>query len=203
MKISCFLDLSKFLNVFVAVFAFLVEMATHSSTLAWKSHGWRSLVGYSPWGRKESDMTEWLHFCISSRRHLLQSLLITHSSTSTLIYIYIYKLLFFPPMVCCNFFSGNMNSHIGSVIHGRFSKCFPGVPKCHWEGLEHVHRLLQSQSGLRSDYGLPSTWHLPGALVYSAVSHNPFVDECQIFVVRRTKMRDIYVATTNVSVLKK
>ena len=27
-----------------------------------KSHGWRSLVGYSPWGRKESDTTEWLHF---------------------------------------------------------------------------------------------------------------------------------------------
>ena len=23
-----------------------------------KSHEWRSLVGYSPWGRKESDMTE-------------------------------------------------------------------------------------------------------------------------------------------------
>ena len=23
-------------------------------------HGQRSLVGYSPWGRKESDMTEWL-----------------------------------------------------------------------------------------------------------------------------------------------
>ena len=27
-----------------------------------KSHGWRSLVGYSPWGCKESDMTEQLHF---------------------------------------------------------------------------------------------------------------------------------------------
>ena len=27
-----------------------------------KSHGWRSLVGCSPWGRKESDMTERLHF---------------------------------------------------------------------------------------------------------------------------------------------
>ena len=27
-----------------------------------ESHGRRSLVGYSPWGRKESDMTEWLHF---------------------------------------------------------------------------------------------------------------------------------------------
>ena len=40
------------------------EMATHSSTLAWKIP-WtfqRSVVGYSPWGRKESDMTERLHF---------------------------------------------------------------------------------------------------------------------------------------------
>ena len=28
------------------------EMATHSSILAWKFHGQRSLVGYSPWGYK-------------------------------------------------------------------------------------------------------------------------------------------------------
>ena len=27
-----------------------------------KFHGWRSLVGCSPWGRKESDTTEWHHF---------------------------------------------------------------------------------------------------------------------------------------------
>ena len=27
-----------------------------------ESHGWSSLVGYSPWGRKESDTTERLHF---------------------------------------------------------------------------------------------------------------------------------------------
>ena len=27
-----------------------------------KFHGWRSLIGYSPWGCKESDMTEQLHF---------------------------------------------------------------------------------------------------------------------------------------------
>ena len=38
------------------------EMATHSSTLAGKSHGWRNLVGYNPWGCKESDTTEQLHF---------------------------------------------------------------------------------------------------------------------------------------------
>ena len=27
-----------------------------------ESHGWKSLVGYNPWGRKESDTTERLHF---------------------------------------------------------------------------------------------------------------------------------------------
>ena len=34
------------------------EMATHSSILAGKFHRQRSLVDYSPWGRKESDTTE-------------------------------------------------------------------------------------------------------------------------------------------------
>ena len=33
-------------------------MATHSSILAWRIQGQRSLVGYSPWGHKESDTTE-------------------------------------------------------------------------------------------------------------------------------------------------
>ena len=34
------------------------EMATHSSTLAWKIPWMGSVVGYSPWACKESDMTE-------------------------------------------------------------------------------------------------------------------------------------------------
>ena len=38
------------------------EMATHSSILAWKIQWMGNLVGYSPWGRKESDTTERLHF---------------------------------------------------------------------------------------------------------------------------------------------
>ena len=45
------------------------EMATHSSTLAWKIP-WSetpSLVGYNPWGRKESDTTEQLHIHSRSR----------------------------------------------------------------------------------------------------------------------------------------
>ena len=35
-------------------------MATSSGILAWEFHGQRSLVGYSPWDHKESDMTEGL-----------------------------------------------------------------------------------------------------------------------------------------------
>ena len=34
------------------------EMATHSSILPGGFHGQRSLTGYSPWSRKESDTTE-------------------------------------------------------------------------------------------------------------------------------------------------
>ena len=53
-------------------------MAPHSSTLAWKipwtkkkkrkSHGRRSLVGCSPWGREELDTTERLDFHFSLSR---------------------------------------------------------------------------------------------------------------------------------------
>ena len=33
-------------------------MATHSTTLAWKSQGWGSLVGCRLWGHTELDTTE-------------------------------------------------------------------------------------------------------------------------------------------------
>ena len=36
------------------------RMATHSSILAWRIHGRRSLGGYRLWGRKQLDMTEQL-----------------------------------------------------------------------------------------------------------------------------------------------
>ena len=39
-----------------------------------ESHGRRSLVGCSPWGREESDTTERLHF------HALEKEMATHSS---------------------------------------------------------------------------------------------------------------------------
>ena len=34
------------------------ETATQSSILAWRIHGQRSLVSYSPWGCKELNVTE-------------------------------------------------------------------------------------------------------------------------------------------------
>ena len=37
-------------------------MAAHSRILAWKIPWTQSLVGHRPWGHKESDMTEQLHF---------------------------------------------------------------------------------------------------------------------------------------------
>ena len=57
------------------------EMATHSSTLAWKIP-W-SGVDYSPWDRKESDTTERLHFhfltCYNFSLSLATSLAYVHS----------------------------------------------------------------------------------------------------------------------------
>ena len=43
-----------------------------------KSHGWRSLVACSPWGRDESDATERLHFHFHF--HTLEKAMATHSS---------------------------------------------------------------------------------------------------------------------------
>ena len=41
------------------------ELATTPVLLPGKSHGQRSLVGYSPWGREQLDMTERLHLHFS------------------------------------------------------------------------------------------------------------------------------------------
>ena len=40
------------------------EMAAHSSTPAWKSHGQRSMVGYSPWSHKRVR-----HHLVTKQQH--------------------------------------------------------------------------------------------------------------------------------------
>ena len=52
-------------------------MAPHSSTLAWKIHGRRSLVGCSPWGHEESDLTD---FTFLFHFYALEKEMATHSS---------------------------------------------------------------------------------------------------------------------------
>ena len=56
-----------FKNIFHLPAYFSLERQWHPTPvlLPGKSHGRRSLVGCSPWGLEESDMTEWLHFHFS------------------------------------------------------------------------------------------------------------------------------------------
>ena len=55
-------DTNFFLVTQTATFIYLVFVITSLYVLLpGKSHGQRSLVGYRPWGRKESDTTERLH----------------------------------------------------------------------------------------------------------------------------------------------
>ena len=49
-----------------------------------KFHGQRSLEGYSPWDRKESNMTEWLTLSLSFTKSILNSLLNTYVFTDGL-----------------------------------------------------------------------------------------------------------------------
>ena len=60
------------------------ERATHSSILAWKSHGQSSLVGYSPKGRKESDTTEQL----SMHSHRIKHMGVFNLLRNSLFYTY-------------------------------------------------------------------------------------------------------------------
>ena len=54
-------------------------MATHSSILAEKFHGERSLTGYSSWGHEESDMTEHVNYADSA---FISSVFITMNGIS-------------------------------------------------------------------------------------------------------------------------
>ena len=48
-------------------------MTTHSVFLCGKFQGQRSLVGYNPWGCKESDTTEWQSAHARTHTHLIET----------------------------------------------------------------------------------------------------------------------------------
>ena len=60
--------------------------ATHSSILAWRLPWTEETGGYSSWGCKESDMTEWLSMCVCiyiyiyTHTYILKEGMATHSS---------------------------------------------------------------------------------------------------------------------------
>ena len=62
------------------------EMATHPNILAWRIHGERSLVGYSPWGCKESDMTGWLTLTFTPYRTVFKNTLSISNKTDFILY---------------------------------------------------------------------------------------------------------------------
>ena len=62
------------------------EMEPTPVFLPGESHGWRSLVGYSPLGRKELDTTEQLHFHFSFTFYSLMDLLQNKQSERISIY---------------------------------------------------------------------------------------------------------------------
>ena len=57
-------------------------------------HGWRNLVGYSQWGHKKSDTTEWLHFYIFS-----YSVVPSFSKSQDLTNLYFIFLLCYSPWI--------------------------------------------------------------------------------------------------------
>ena len=61
--------------------------ATHSSILPGEFHGQRSLADYSPWGRKESDMTEQVTLLQNIKKNSLSKTLIFFVFASVLFFV--------------------------------------------------------------------------------------------------------------------
>jgi len=82
-----------------------------------KSHGWRSLAGYSPCGHKESDTTERLHL------HFLfftDYILLKHTKITC--YLILLFILTFQSIITPNFlFFQSMNSQMLTVIKQKVS----------------------------------------------------------------------------------
>ena len=102
------------------------ELATHSSILAWKISGQRSLMHCSPWDRKELDTTEWL------------TLINTYLTlTCTMLWISIHHS------------SGNLSIRSNPLIEPCEKKFRPKIPKLirytHWIGWQCYLKPIQSR----------------------------------------------------------
>ena len=114
-------------------------MAIHSSILAWRIHGQRSLVGYSPRGRKESDMTERLH--LTSPHAILLFTASDLASITSHIHNWLLFLLWLHPFIISGVISPLISSNIlGTYQPGEFLFQYPIILPFHT-----VHGVLKAR----------------------------------------------------------
>ena len=75
-------------------------MATYSGILVWEFHGQGSLAGYSPWARKELDVTERLTHTHTHTAKVLSILLI---SLNNQLYFHLFSVLYIIDFSSCLF----------------------------------------------------------------------------------------------------
>ena len=87
-------------------------MATHSSILPGKSHKQRSLMGYSPWGHKESDTTEWLNH----QHHQAKAAQVTFNEVGVMWFLHPFTFLTIYWRVVCHVLLQGIFSTLGSNL---------------------------------------------------------------------------------------
>ena len=110
----------KFLKCYIYIGSGRCPGGGHGSPLQYSClenpQGWRSLVGYSPWGHKELDMIEWLS---TAHTH-------THTHTHTrLDYIYIPSFFFLKKTIffLCYFIYQKFLFLCHSLVHCMYPQC--------------------------------------------------------------------------------
>ena len=121
-----------------------------------KSHGWRSLVGCSPWGRKESDMTERLHFHFSLFMHWRRKWQPTP--------------VFLPgesqgrgSLVGCRLWGSHRVGHDWSNLAAAAANTGSGDQRC-WAALDGVNSINHTSQVPLMKLGEPKTKRIPRAL---------------------------------------
>ena len=97
-----------------------------------KSHGQRSLAGYSPWGHKESDMTQWLSAHVHTHTHTSVCTILLLFSCLGIIFCRSFLFLVFPFFSSSHVFSSPFVSSFsichkaGLVVLNSFNFCLSG-----------------------------------------------------------------------------
>ena len=136
-----------------------------------KSHGQRSLVGCSPWGRWGSDMTEQLHFhfslsCIGEGNgNPLQCSCLENPRNGGAWWAAIYGVTQSRTRL------KQFSSSSSSMWHFSSQQCGPVSEQClsQWNGVHH-QKVFQNSSSLRLHF-----WYMPGVCMSVVILHKSTV----------------------------